>query len=148
MVRKAHFVRCIVLFFVYSNQKNIFRNYFLVSRHATPTRKLMTRLEQDIRRAANPSHELQTRTERLREVERRDAEIVQRLQAVTPSSAEEAELVKQHLSLIDDREQLVQQQHYYNMMVELNETKQAKDDVKLELEQLAVEGSCVCLCVA
>lgn len=100
------------------------------TQHPTPTRKLVSKLEKDLRNSTDPSIELQRVSDRIEEIEKESKEVAIKMQNVESNSEEEQELMVTHMELTTEKEALVRKQDYFNVLADLNETKQKLDLVR------------------
>lgn len=99
---------------------------------------MISRLDKDLRNSTDPSLELQKITERIEEIERESVDLVDKIQNVMHGSTEEEDLLIRRVELTNEKDALVRRQDYFNVLADLNETKEKVDLVK---NQIAGNGN-------
>lgn len=90
-------------------------------------------MEKDLRNSTDPSIELQKISERIEEIERLGVEVVEKMQNVTRGSPEEEDLLITHVELTNEKDALVRRQDYFNVLADLNETKEKVASVRQQI---------------
>uniref|UniRef100_A0A1I7RT00 EH domain-binding protein 1 n=1 Tax=Bursaphelenchus xylophilus TaxID=6326 RepID=A0A1I7RT00_BURXY len=115
-------------------------NRTLDSTDHTPTRKVMSRAEKDLQNTLDASTELAEISDRMSQIEKLQAELIQQRMAVETGSDEETRLVELQIQLTNEKDDLVRRQDYLNVLADLNETKEKLDKVTKEFDSLGADG--------
>uniref|UniRef100_A0A914CMK4 C2 NT-type domain-containing protein n=1 Tax=Acrobeloides nanus TaxID=290746 RepID=A0A914CMK4_9BILA len=93
-----------------------------VGLNATPTRKIVSKIEADIKNTDKLAEELQKLSDRMEEIDRLDSYIRQKLSEVEPGSEDEQKFIEEKMKLTQEKDALVRKQDYFNVIGTLNET--------------------------
>uniref|UniRef100_A0A914CM68 C2 NT-type domain-containing protein n=1 Tax=Acrobeloides nanus TaxID=290746 RepID=A0A914CM68_9BILA len=109
-----------------------------VGLNATPTRKIVSKIESDIKNTDKLAEELQKLSDRMEEIDRLDSYIRQKLSEVEPGSEDEQKFIEEKMKLTQEKDALVRKQDYFNVIGTLNETTEKIAIVQQKLAHFAM----------
>uniref|UniRef100_A0A914CKY4 C2 NT-type domain-containing protein n=1 Tax=Acrobeloides nanus TaxID=290746 RepID=A0A914CKY4_9BILA len=109
-----------------------------VDLNATPTRKIVSKIESDIKNTDKLAEELQKLSDRMEEIDRLDSYIRQKLSEVEPGSEDEQKFFEEKMKLTQEKDALVRKQDYFNVIGTLNETTEKIAIVQQKLAHFAM----------
>ncbi|CAD5225289.1 unnamed protein product [Bursaphelenchus okinawaensis] len=115
-------------------------NTSIESSDHTPTRKVISRAERDLQNSSDPTTELAEISDRMSQIEKLQAELIQQKMAIETGSDEETRLVEIQIQLTNEKDDLVRRQDYLNVLADLNETKENLEKVTKEFDLLCADG--------